>query len=111
MKKKHFYSDFISLNEVFIELENTDMSEKERIHLINIASSHLHLTIFDVVFTHLTTEDKEKFLKHVESDNYNKTWEFLKSKIEGIEEKIKKSVDTLKKELLEDIKKSKRRTK
>lgn len=110
MKKKHFYSDFVSLDEVFIELKNTNMSEKEKIHLIDIASSHLHLIILDVVFTHLTTEDKEKFLKHVKSDNHNKTWEFLKNKIEGIEEKIKKSVDILKKELIEDIQNLKRRT-
>lgn len=109
VKKKKFYSGLVSLDKVFIELKDIHMSDEEKTHLVDIAYSHLHITILDVVLSHLSTGDKEKFLQRVEENDHRKTWEFLKNKIEGIEEKIQSSAENLKKELLEDVKKSKRK--
>lgn len=104
MKKKHFYTHLVSLEIVNVELNRTGIKEAEKKHLISIIESNLHLTILDLVLSHLSKEDKVTFLKHTEAADHNKTWGFLKEKIVDVEQKIKSSTKTLIKEFLEDLK-------
>jgi hypothetical protein len=106
-KQKHFYSHLNLLEPVIIELSNLDLSDEERSHLIMIVHTNLHYIIVDLVLSHLSTEDKKVFIKHLENENHETTWSFLKEKTGNIEEKIKDVAENLKKELLNDIKKSK----
>lgn len=103
MKKKHFYSHLVAFERISIELDMLDMSEEEKAHLLEIASTNLHIRALDLVMDHLSSDDKDKFLEHVHEENHQKTWEFLRGKIEKIEEKIIKSSEELLSELRSDI--------
>lgn len=109
MRKKQFYDPVISIYAIEIELHHLDLSDKERAHLLDIVSSHLHNTILDTVLTHLTTDDKKQFLTHIKNDDHEQTWQFLREKIENIEEEIITTANLLKKELLADIHQIKKR--
>lgn len=110
MKKKHFYSHLVSLETLNIEFDTMNLSKEEKEHLLTIASSNIHFKVLDTVFSHLTTADKELLLEHMEKEDHEKTWQFLKSKIENVEEKIISSSEELMKEFLHDIQKLKKTT-
>lgn len=107
MKKKHFYSHLVPLDTISVEFNSLKLSEDEKTHLLTIVSSNIHYKVLDTVFSHLSTKDKETFLEHIEKDDHEKTWKFLKSKIENVEEKITSSSKELLKEFLGDIAKLK----
>ena len=99
----HFYSHIVSIDTIIVELENLDMSSEEREELLLILDSHRHLTIIDVILTHLSENDKKQFLQYVEENDHENVWKLLQEKIEHSEEKIKEAAEKLKEELLHDI--------
>lgn len=103
MKQKYFYSHIVETSVVSLELGEMDLNPEERVHLISLVESQLHHIILDTVLSELSEEDKKIFLQHLSLDNHDKIWEHLKSKIESIEDKIKKVAEELKKELHKDI--------
>jgi hypothetical protein len=105
---KHFYSHLIQFEELFIELDDLNLSQDEKHHLGKLIDSNLHHTVMDAVLSELKEEDKETFLRLVSSDKHDKIWEHLIARVELIEEKIKKAADEIKKQLHEDIKEVKR---
>jgi hypothetical protein len=104
MKKKHFYDHIVSVNSIEIELNNLGLLEKERVELLSIAENTIHYTVLDIALTNIKEEHKEEFVKHVNNEDHEKAWKLLKEKTDGIEEKIRKAADQLKKELISDIK-------
>ena len=106
-KQKHFYSHLNLLEPVVMEINTLDISPDEKSHLTMIIHTNLHYIIVDLVLSHLSTENKKAFIKHLEDEDHETTWSFLKGKAENIEEKIKEVTEGFKKELLEDIKRSK----
>lgn len=107
--KKHFYSHLIETSVLSLELGDMDLSRQERLELIALVESNLHHVIFDAILSELPEEDKKMFLLHASEDDHDKTWKFLKDKVENIEEKIKKTAHQLKIELHRDIKEAKKR--
>ncbi|MBI3109770.1 hypothetical protein HYZ06_01890 [Candidatus Daviesbacteria bacterium] len=104
---KYFYSQYIVIESLIAELHNMDLSEDERLHLASLVDSSLHHAILDEILSCLEEHDKRLFLKLLHEDPENeKLMEFLKDKVEGLEEKIKKVADDLIKEMHEDIKES-----
>lgn len=104
---KHFYSHIVETSSLQIELEQMDLSEEEKTHLLSIVESSLHHTILDAILSEFSENDKKMFLQHVAEDNHDKIWNFLKAKVKGIEDKIQKAADDLKLELHKDIKEAK----
>ena len=104
MKKKHFYSHIVKTQSVVVKLTELTMSEDERLHLIALMDSSLHHVILDAILSELSPNDKQIFLKELAGDDHEAIWKFLRTKITGIEEKIKKAAEGLKDELHEDIK-------
>lgn len=104
MKKRHFYDHLISINSIEIELNNLGLPEKEKIELLSIAENTIHYTVLDIALTNIKEDHKKEFVKHVNAENHEKAWELLKEKTDGIEEKIKNTVDKLKEELISDLK-------
>lgn len=100
---KHFYTHLISLEPITIALNEMPMTNEERWELITIAESHVHITIIDVVLSDLSTEDKKKFLEHMDHHDHTTTWNFLQEKTKDVEKKIKKASENVIKELLDDI--------
>ncbi|MBI2018061.1 hypothetical protein HYS92_03340 [Candidatus Daviesbacteria bacterium] len=106
---KYFYQKYIVIESLVGKLHEMNLSDEERLHLATLIDSTLHHAILDEILSNLATEDKRLFLKRLEDDpSSEKMMEFLKEKIEGIEEKIKKVSDDLIQEMHEDIKKAKR---
>lgn len=102
--KKHFYHHIITLDSLIVELNSMRLSEAEKEHLASIAYSSLHYAVLDTILSELAEEDKKTFLDHVSSPHHEKTWKFVKQKIENVEEKIKKAAYSLEEELKQDIK-------
>jgi hypothetical protein len=65
--------------------------------------ANIHSTVIHSVLSELSEEDKKVFLKNMISNNHQVTLDHLKIKIDKLEDKIKNSVEDLKKELLEDL--------
>ncbi|OGH23531.1 MAG: hypothetical protein A2698_00700 [Candidatus Levybacteria bacterium RIFCSPHIGHO2_01_FULL_42_15] len=107
---KHFYSHLIETSVLSLELGDMHLSRQERLDLIALVESNLHHVILDAILSELPEEDKKTFLLHIAHDDHDTTWEFLKNKIENIEEKIKKTAQELKKELHRDIKEARGRS-
>lgn len=86
-----------------------DLSDEERDYLAALVDSSLHHAVLDEILSNLQGEDKKLFLALLEQDPENeKLMEFLKTKVEDIEDKIKRAADDLVAQMHEDIKKAKR---
>ncbi len=103
---KSWYAHLVEIESIMVELERMNLSKEEKLHLAQLIDSSLHHTILDAILSQLSEEDKKIFLQHVNHDNHDKIWQFLNEKIDGIEDKIKKTAEDLKKELTKDITKA-----
>jgi hypothetical protein len=104
MKKKRFYGHLVETDSVVVKLHELQMSEEEKAQLVDLMESHLDHVILDAILSELSEEDKILFMQELASDNDDSIWEFLKKRIDHIEDKIATAAEALKKELHEDIK-------
>lgn len=105
---KHFYSHLVELEEIFISLEELNLSPDEKQHLAKLIDSNLHHRVLDAILDELKEEDKEEFLRLVNSDKHAKIWEHLNTRVDNIEEKIKKTAEEISREMHEDVKEVKK---
>lgn len=102
--KRHFYSHLVETDSLVIEINKLELEDHERAHLISLVDSNLHHAVLDAILSELTKEDKRVFLIHLAREDNDKIWEHLNSRVDKIEEKIKKAAEDLKNELHKDIK-------
>ncbi len=107
--KKHFYSHIIETSALSLALGELDLSHDERVDLIELTQRNLHHIIMDAILSELSEEDKKQFLEHVASDNHDKVWQLLNTKVDHVEDKIRNAAQELKKELHKDIDQAKRK--
>ena len=112
MKKptKHFYTTIVNVDEVIAGLDVLDLSNAEKKELTDLAHLNLHTAIIDAVLSELTDADKKIFLELLVRDEHEKIWKHLNEKVENIEDKITTAGEQVKKELRQDIKKTKKTT-
>lgn len=101
--KKTFYSHLVNVDSLTLEIHALEMTDEEKANLLHLIDSSLHHMILDVILSELSEEDKRIFLTHLAHDNTDKLWEHLNSKVDNIEEKIKRAATSLKAELYKDI--------
>lgn len=106
--KGHFYSQIVSFEEVLVELDTLDLSADERHHLGKLVDSNLHHTVLDAILAELSDEDKERFLRLINTDQHDQIWEHLNGKVDNIEDKIKKAAAEITSQMHKDIKEAKR---
>lgn len=100
-----FYLKLIETNILIQELDSLGLKPEEKAHLTSLIDSSIHHAIIDEVLSNLSDEDKKDFLKLLDSEkNHDKVLEFLNSKVDRIEQKIKSVADSLVSELHADIK-------
>lgn len=99
----HFYSKLVTTDFLVEALNELDLSDDQRSHLLGIVESSLHHAILDTILSELPEKDKQTFLEYVTSEDHEKIWNFLNKKIDNIEEKIVSVAEGLKKELHQDI--------
>lgn len=92
------------MTSITVALGDMELTKEERLHLLSLAESNVHHAIIDAVLSELSDNDKRKFIEHLNSDNHDEIWKLLNSKVENVEEKIKKAAEDIKKELHKDIK-------
>ena len=108
MKGKHFYSHLIEIHEIYLSISEMEISDQERGHLTSLAEANIHATVINTVLPELSSEEKKVFLKNMLANDHDKTWKHLSSRVKNIEEKLSKSLNDLKKELLKDIEEAKK---
>ncbi len=103
MKNKFFYSDLIKTTDISVKLTEINLSEDEKTHLISLVEANIHSTVIDTVLSELSKEDKKIFLQNLVSNDHEKTWEHLRSRIGKTEDKITKAIGKLKEDLIKDL--------
>jgi len=106
MKNKHFYAHLTETTDIVLELGELDMSSEERVHLLSLIEANIHSAVINTVLSNLDGENKKIFLSNLISDDNSKTWGHLNKSAVDLENKIKITIDLMKKELLRDIKKA-----
>jgi len=101
--KKQFYKDLVKTESLVIKINQLDLMEQEKVHLIALIDSSLHHSILDAVLSELSEGDKKLFLKHLADEEHDEVWKFLNNKVDNIEEKIKKTAEDLTEKLHADI--------
>lgn len=87
--KKYFYSEIIEVDSLLVALDDLNISEKEKEHLLSLAHENIHYIILDTIMDKLSEADKKTFLSHVHTQDHAQTILFLKEKINDIEEILK----------------------
>jgi|SRR5579872_348307 len=107
----HFYSKLINTDSIVAALNELDLTDDQRAHLLGVMESSLHHAILDAILSELSDKDKQAFLQYLtdedSEENHEKIWTFLNKKIDKIEEKIVETAEGLKKELHQDIEETK----
>ncbi|HSD98379.1 MAG TPA: hypothetical protein VLB73_01605 [Patescibacteria group bacterium] len=103
----HFYSKLVKTDSLVAALNELDLSDDQKAHLLGIVESSLHHAILDAILSELSEKDKTIFLDYVTENDDDKIWKFLNAKIDKIEEKIVQTAEGLKKELHQDIEETK----
>lgn len=106
--KKTFYSHIIEVHHVSMEIEESNMSEKEKKHLDKLFESSVHTSVMDHILMSLPEEDHERFLKRAHEQNHEGVWEVL-GLVPNIEEIIKTAAHAIRNEFLKDIREDKKK--
>lgn len=108
---KIFYDHLINIEEVIIELDQNDISIEERSEFISIIDETLHHNILDTILSNLPFEHHENFLTKFHKAPHDLDLIIYLRQVSGvdIEEKIKTKANEVKKEIISEIKKSKKK--
>lgn len=107
---KIFYDHLIKIEEVCDELDNCKLNIEERDELIAIIDEIIDNKMLDAILDMLPEEHHEIFLNHFHQNPYDEELiKFLKEKVsDDIDKKIEDKAVQIKKEILAEIKKSRK---
>jgi ribosomal protein S13 len=103
----HFYSKIIEIETVTKGLSSLDLTDQQKIHLAQLVDSTINHSILELILGELSESDRQIFIEKLESSKHQEILEFLDTKIDNLENKIKKVADELKTEIHSDIKAAK----
>ena len=108
---KIFYDHLIKIEEVTVELEGYELTIEEKEEFITLIDETLHNHTLNIILSSLPQDRHENFLSLFHEAPYRpELLDMLKKEAqEDIEEKIKEEAAKIKKELLAEIKKSKKK--
>lgn len=109
---KIFYDHLIKIEEVTVELEGYELTIEEKEEFVSLIDETLHNHTLNVILSSLPQERHENFLSLFhQAPHRPELLDFLKKEVQiDIEEKIKEEAAKIKKELLAEIQKSKKKT-
>lgn len=108
---KLFYDHLIKVEKVTIELDNYELTEDERNEFISLIDETFHNRILETILSNLPLEHHESFLSRFHREPFNTELLSVLKELSSpdIEEKIKTEAEKIKKEILGEIEKSKRK--
>ncbi len=108
---KAFYSHLVIIEDVLTELDNWDIPVEEKAELVTLIEQTLHHHTLNIILSHLPEELHDEILTKMEdSPGDSKLMELIKKEIKvDIEEAIKNQAARIKKEILQEIRHSRKR--
>jgi len=108
---KIFYDHLIKIEEVTAELDNYELTVEEKEEYISLIDETLHNHTLNVILSHLPKQHHKNFLSmFYQGPHRSELLDFLKKEtLVDIEEKISEEAGKVKKEILAEIKKAKRK--
>jgi hypothetical protein len=108
---KIFYDYLIVREDITSLLDSHDIDEIEKAELIDLIDETLHHHALNVILSHLPEEHHAEFMSRFTAAPHDEQLlAYLKEKIQvDIEAEIRKQADRIKKEILAEITKSKRK--
>lgn len=94
---------FFKKENILSELTSLEIQPDEKEKLLKMADEIAELRFLDLILGKLEEKDKELFLEQVHGSTPEILAEFLREKIENIEELLKEHAQILENEILEDI--------
>jgi len=92
-----FYDHLTRMETLYTEIELLSLDRSEKIIIIDHIEARLHHQVLEVVLDHLPPSDHQYFLELFhQQPHHHQLLDFLKSKIIGIEDKIKTTADEIK---------------
>lgn len=106
----YFYDHLVLIEEIASELNAYDLPDEERAEILGLIHHTAHQHILNVILNHLPQEHHENFLTKFQTTPHDpELLAFLKREIKtDIESEITIQAARIKKEILAEIKKSKR---
>lgn len=105
---RYFFSHLVDIQSIHLKLQDLDLNDEEKSHLVNIAYDTLHYEIINAILSELSQEDKKIFLRQMTMVDHASLWRFLNKKVDKVEEKIKQVAQDVIDELHVDIEESKK---
>ena len=106
---KIFYDHLVRIEEIFIEFEKYDVQEEEKAEFTSLIDETVHERLLNLILLSLPGDFQEEFLTLFHQNPGNQEIiDYLKKQTIDIEEKIEKEAAKIKKEILADIKKSRK---
>jgi len=107
---KVFYSHLVVIEDLTSELDKWEIASEEKAEMLQLIEETLHHHTLNVILNHLPGHKHNEFLENLENNPENgEMLQWLKSEISGdIEAAIKVQADRIKKELLLEIRKSRK---
>ncbi len=108
---KIFYDHLVLREEVIAELDRYNIAVEEREELVRLVDETLHHQVLEVILTHLPKEKHKEFLTRFhQAPHDEKLINYLKSETQvDIETEIQKTAQKTKKQLLSEIKRSRKK--
>ena len=100
-----FYDHLIlDLDEVYAEVEQLEIQPRERRELVGLIDETTHHTVLDTILNHLDKAHHEKFLHRFHQAPHDpEHLQYLREKVDDIEEKINDAIHDLKQILLQEL--------
>lgn len=105
---KLFFDHLIVLERVEIHINKNVTSKEEKEELWNLIDGIVQTRVMDIILTRLPKEHHDEFLEKFSNFPHDeRLFDYLKEKVEDIEEEIKKEVKVLESEFTENHSKKK----
>ncbi len=108
---KIFYDSLIKIEEVYAEFDEFEMEDEEKNEFLSLIDETFHNRTLDVILSNLPAVKHNAFLESFQKEPFNmELLNFLKREIkDDIEEIIQKEAQKIKKEILLEIKRAKKK--
>lgn len=101
---KLFFDRLLDLSELEEYIDTLELSPEEREETWALVDEAVHNTVFETIFDNLPKNHHSEFLDMFETLPYEESiLDWLKEKADTIEDNITKSIEKLKKELLDEF--------
>lgn len=102
--KNKFYQHILTIDPVHEKLSTLEINDDDKNKLIEILHSHIHVTVVDVILSELNEGKKKEFLHLIAlSEDNGGAWDFVLAHIEKGEDKVKKAIDTIVTDFINDL--------